>query len=189
MDSLLSDNGGVTGLCKGKSKQARLRFLFLFRSIKISSLEHWRQSFGKVKWIVLYFNDTIHIIRDKRGEESDPHINIFHIFCLFLIDKKRVRMGSFKSGASISRKVDNAWHLCCKILTARRDVPTNSFRERLWCFGCASVRQNIKSRVEIFFLLVFLFHDDNRYLEKYGDHTNRNCKEAWSEAGVFFGLV
>ena len=105
MDSLLSDNVGVTGLCKGKSKLARLRFLF--RSIKISSLEHWRQSFGKVKWIVLYFNDTIHIIRDKRGEESVPYIDIFLKFCLFLIDKKRVRIGDFKSGASVSRKADN----------------------------------------------------------------------------------
>ena len=61
MDSLLSDNGGVTGFCKGQSRQARLRFLF--RSIKISSLEHWRQSSGKVNWIVRYFNDTIHIKR------------------------------------------------------------------------------------------------------------------------------
>ena len=38
-------------------------------------------------------------------------------------------------------------------------------------------------------LLVILFHDNYRYLEKYGDHTNGNCKEVWSEAGVFFGLV
>jgi hypothetical protein len=43
----------------------------------------------------------------SEGRGSVPHIDIFLNFFLFLINKKRVRLGSFKSGASVCREAYN----------------------------------------------------------------------------------
>ena len=56
MDLFLSGSEGVTGLCSWQLRQARSRFLF--QSTRISSQEHWLQSFGKANWIVSCFNDS-----------------------------------------------------------------------------------------------------------------------------------
>ena len=71
MDFFLSGSEGVTGLCRWQLRRARSQFLF--QSTKISSQEHWLQSFGKANWIVLYFSDSSSLGAPKAGALPETH--------------------------------------------------------------------------------------------------------------------
>jgi hypothetical protein len=73
MDFFSSGSEGVTGL--GRWQLRRARSQFLFQSTKISSQEHWLQSFGKANWIVLYFSDTSSLGASKAGALPETHHN------------------------------------------------------------------------------------------------------------------
>jgi len=73
MDLFLSGSEGVTGLCRWQLRRARSQFLF--QSTKISSQEHWLQSFGKANWIVLYFSDSSSLGAPKAGALPETHHN------------------------------------------------------------------------------------------------------------------
>jgi hypothetical protein len=73
MDFFSSGSEGVTGLCRWQLRRARSQFLF--QSTKISSQEHWLQSFGKANWIVLYFSDSSSLGAPKAGALPETHHN------------------------------------------------------------------------------------------------------------------
>jgi hypothetical protein len=74
MDFFSSGSEGVTGLCSWQLRRTRSQFLF--QSTKISSQEHWLQSFGKANWIVLYFSDSSSLGAPKAGALPETHHNI-----------------------------------------------------------------------------------------------------------------
>jgi hypothetical protein len=74
MDFFSSGSEGVTGLCRWQLRRARSQFLC--QSTKISSQEHWLQSFGKANWIVLYFSDSSPSGAPKAGALPETHHNI-----------------------------------------------------------------------------------------------------------------
>jgi hypothetical protein len=90
MDFFSSGSEGVTGLCRWQLRRARSQFLF--QSTKISSQEHWLQSFGKANWIVLYFSDSSSLGAPKAGALPETHHNfggrrsvgVFSPFAFFL---------------------------------------------------------------------------------------------------------
>jgi hypothetical protein len=73
MDFFSSGSEGVTGLCRWQLRRARSQFLF--QSTKISSQEHWLQSYGKANWIVLYFSDSSSLGAPKAGALPETHHN------------------------------------------------------------------------------------------------------------------
>ena len=77
---LLEENGFLFVRQRGSHRIMQMatqtaRSQFLFQSTKISSQEHWLQSFGKANWIVLYFSDSSSLGAPKAGALPETHHN------------------------------------------------------------------------------------------------------------------